>query len=85
MDGDRMIDINLEKWREDLGDGFYRIDGDGIFHHAPNFVRGPGYDLFREQRGEYSLPIEGWLWFDSEAAARQHYALPPIPEQTNDA
>ena len=75
-----MIDINLTEWREDLGPGFYRVDQDGIFHHAPNFVLAPDYELRKEQKDQYQLPISGWNWFDTETAARQAFALPSIPE-----
>lgn len=56
--------------------GFYRIDGNGDFQHAPNFVRAPDYSLDRENRHLYEYPTAGgWRWFDDEAAARTFFGL----------
>ena len=56
--------------------GFYRIDSQGIFHHAPNFVYAPGYTLLREDAAHYDYPTEGgWVWFDSVAEACEHFRL----------
>jgi len=57
--------------------GFYRVDDYGYFAYAPNFVNGPGYDLYIEDKDTYSYPIEGWTWFASEDAARIFFGLPP--------
>lgn len=57
--------------------GFYRVDGNGDFQHAPNFVFAPTYALRREERDTYSYPTEGgWIWFDDEAPAREHFGVP---------
>ena len=74
-----MIEIHLEEWREDMGPAFYKLEGDILFH-APNFVFNPNYTLVKEDKDKYTLPQDGWYWFDTETAARQHFALPPIPE-----
>lgn len=56
--------------------GFYRVDDDGIFHHAPNFVRAPDYDLFIEQKNEYTYPTQGgWMYFDTLAEAQAHFNI----------
>lgn len=53
-----------------MEDGFYRIDNDGIFMHAPNFVKAPTYTLARADKDSYTYPTEGgWYWFDTRAEA----------------
>lgn len=74
-----MIPLQLDQYQEPAGAGFYRAD-DAYLYHAPNFVRGPGYDLFAEQRETYTYPIHGWTWFDDEVTARAALGLPAIPE-----
>lgn len=60
--------------------GFYRIDSNGEFQHAPNFVHAPTYTLDRRHRATYSYPTEGgWMWFADQAAAREHFGVPPPP------
>lgn len=62
--------------------GFYRIDMNGDFQHAPNFVFAPGYALRREDREFYDYPTEGgWIWFDDEVAARTHFGVPAPPTE----
>lgn len=57
--------------------GFYRVDQDGIFHHAPNFVWAPTYELYRDKKDTYTYPTQaGWRWFDSRAQARAAFGLP---------
>ena len=57
--------------------GFYRIDGNGDFQHAPNFVHAPDYSLRRQDRAAYTYPtLGGWMWFDNEAAARDYFGVP---------
>jgi hypothetical protein len=59
--------------------GFYRIDGNGDFQWAPNFVHAPTYALRRDDRDAYTYPTEGgWVWFDDEAAAREHFGVPAL-------
>lgn len=56
--------------------GFYRIDSNGVFQVAPNFVYGPGYSLRREDRAGYTYPtMGGWRWFDNLDAACTHFNL----------
>jgi hypothetical protein len=57
--------------------GFYRIDQNGDFQYAPNYVRAPDYDLFKEQKDTYTYPSPGgWYWFDTEEEARTFFNLP---------
>jgi len=53
--------------------GFYKLDGDLLY--GPNFVCSPTFTLLREQHDTYTYPQDGWYWFDSEAAAREHFNL----------
>ena len=57
--------------------GFYKVDN-GDLMYAPNFVSAPGYELNRNDLQNYTLPIEGWYWFDSieEANAFFNIAAP---------
>ena len=43
---------------------FYKRDGED-FLTAPNFVRGPGFDLFAEDKDTYIYPVDGWVWYDT--------------------
>jgi hypothetical protein len=59
--------------------GFYRVDPNDDFQYAPNFVFAPGYALRREDRDTYTYPTQGgWVWFDDEAAAREHFSIPNL-------
>jgi hypothetical protein len=56
--------------------GFYRLD-DGVLLYAPNAVMGADLELLRSEHASYTYPILGWYWFDTEAAAREYFDLPP--------
>lgn len=56
---------------------FYKRENDELTV-APNFVRGPGFDLFAEQKDEYQYPVEGWYWFDNLDAAMAAFAPKPV-------
>lgn len=43
---------------------FYKRDGEEILV-APNFVRGPTFDLFAEDKDTYTYPVDGWTWYDT--------------------
>jgi hypothetical protein len=44
--------------------GFYKLNEEGTWMHAPNFVYGPNLELIRENKDEYTYPVEGWVWYD---------------------
>lgn len=50
--------------------GFYSLQNGGLMY-APAQVIGPGYHLTEQAPGDGS---SGWLWFESEDAAQQHFA-----------
>jgi hypothetical protein len=60
---------------------FYKIDDDGIFHEAPNFVRAPDYDLFALQHDQYEYPVHGWYWFDTIEEAYTFFNYIPLIEE----
>lgn len=43
---------------------FYKRDVNEILS-APNFVKGPEFELLAEQRADYTYPVDGWYWFDT--------------------
>lgn len=60
--------------------GFYKLDGDLLY--GPNFVLNANYELRRETHANFTYPVDGWWWFDSEAEARTAFGLPeatPVP------
>ncbi len=59
--------------------GFYRLDGDQLLC-GPNFVYHRDYSLMRDNHTEYTYPVDGWYWFDSEQDARAHFDLPQVEE-----
>jgi len=58
--------------------GFYKLDNTLLY--GPNFVLNRDYELRRETKDNYTYPVDGWYWFDSEAAARAHFRLPATDE-----
>lgn len=62
--------------------GFYKLDGDLLF--GPNFVLNASYELRRETYKQYTYPVDGWYWFDSEAEARTFFNLPVMNENPNE-
>lgn len=54
--------------------GFYKLDSEQLFF-APNFVSGPGLSLRAADRGQYSFPVGGWLWFDSQDEALGYFGI----------
>jgi hypothetical protein len=67
MDGDRM------------NPGFYKLDGDLLY--GPNFVLNADYSLYKETYDQYTYPVDGWYWFDSEEEARVYFELPILVEE----
>jgi hypothetical protein len=56
--------------------GFFRVDQDGVFMAAPNFVLAPTYELRRHLKDTYMYPTEGgWIWFDSEEDAKTYFNI----------
>jgi hypothetical protein len=55
--------------------GFYKNES-GLLLFGPNGVTSCDYDLQRETRDQYTYPVDGWYWFDSEEQAREFFGLP---------
>lgn len=65
-----------------MSSGFYRVDQHNDFQHAPNFVRAPDYDLYKELKDTYTYPTQGgWYWFETEEEARNFFGLPPAEQE----
>lgn len=47
---------------------FYKKENEELLV-APNFVRGPGFDLFAEVHHEFEYPVHDWYWFDTDQEA----------------
>jgi hypothetical protein len=58
--------------------GFYK--NDGVLLYAPNFVINANYELRTELHETYSLPVDGWYWFDDRKQALDFFGLEE-PEQ----
>jgi hypothetical protein len=57
---------------ENLRSGFYKmIDGEPWY--APNAVFAPNYTLKKEEKDSIEFPVDGWMWFDSEQEAYEHF------------
>lgn len=62
--------------------GFYKSTNNELFY-GPNFVLNAHYELIAENHEQYTYPVDGWSWFDSEVEARTFFNLPaaePAPE-----
>ena len=57
--------------------GFYKLDG--VLLYGPNFVLNANYELRKETKDQYTYPIDGWHWFDSEEQAYAFFGI-EIPE-----
>src|SRR5574337_1093868 len=59
---------------------FYKRDGEELLA-APNFVRGPGFDLCGETHGQDQYPVVGWDGFDTLDEAKRALAAPAAGTQ----
>ena len=48
---------------------FFKSD-EGQLLAAIERVSGPDFELRVELRDQYTYPVDGWFWFDTEAEAR---------------
>ena len=53
----------------DKGAGFYSLDGEGGLFFAPNAVYHKDYSLVKEEKDNYTYPVNGWTWFETEEEA----------------
>lgn len=54
--------------------GFYKNDN-GHLLHGPNYVLNSEYQLLKEEKYTYTLPIDGWYWFDDEESAYMFFGV----------
>jgi hypothetical protein len=54
--------------------GFYKKTDEKLLY-APNAVRAPEYDLFREKKDTYEYPVNDWYWFDDETTAKEFFNI----------
>lgn len=45
---------------------------------APNFVLNTEYALYRETHADRTYPVDGWVWFESEAEAIAFFGIEVI-------
>ena len=57
--------------------GFYKWDEVAeILLFGPNFVLNANYELRAESHDQYTYPVDGWYWFDSEEEAKAALQVP---------
>lgn len=59
--------------------GFYKYDG--LLLYGPNYVLNKNYELTRATKDNFTYPIDGWYWFDSEDQARTFFGLDNVEQQ----
>lgn len=64
--------------REPYTQGFYKQNDDDILFGT--MIQGPEYFLLIDEHANYTLPIDGWYYFDDEHQARAALGLPPLEE-----
>jgi|688.fasta_scaffold2270326_2 hypothetical protein len=55
--------------------GFYKYTNNELFY-GPNFVINANYELIAENHEQYTYPVDGWSWFDSELEAKAFFNIP---------
>lgn len=54
---------------------FYKNEN-GSLLCGPNFVENQNYSLQRSNHEEYTYPVDGWYWFETDEEARAFFGLP---------
>jgi hypothetical protein len=64
--------------------GFYKKDGD-VLLYGPNGIYTPTFSLLKENKDNYTYPVDGWYWFDDDGSAYSFFNLvkPQIEENNN--
>ena len=55
--------------------GFYKNEEGGNLQFAPDAVISSEYVLFADLRTDYTFPIDGWHWFESETEAKDYFGI----------
>ena len=58
-----------------ITDGFYKYEEDRNYVQHANNVYNAMYTLLRPEKDTYTLPIEGWYWFDTPQAACELFGV----------
>jgi hypothetical protein len=53
--------------------GFYKKEDDGFLYGK--VVLNANYELRSESKDQYTYPVEGWYWFDTEEEAKRFFNL----------
>jgi len=56
------------------GSGFYYLNIDKLVY-APNKVIAKNFNLLKENKDEYTYPINGWHWFEDEDSANKYFGI----------
>jgi hypothetical protein len=63
---------------------FYKLENDIV--ESAECVSGTGFDLNTVSKDEYTYPVAGWWWFDTDVDASAHFGVPvpsvPVEENT---
>lgn len=54
--------------------GFYKNE-EGMLLYSSTTVESANYMLIAENHTEYTYPIDGWYWFDSEEEAKMFFNI----------
>lgn len=57
-----------------MNPGFYK-NMDGQLVHGPNGIYAPSFTLLIDHKDEYSYPVDGWYYFDSDTEAYSFFNL----------
>lgn len=63
--------------------GFYKYDNEVLIGPANN-VYNSAYELRTTNLEEYSLPVDGWHYFESEDAAKEFFGIEDIEDVINE-
>ncbi len=55
--------------------GFYKLENGNLFC-ATKVVDAPAYTLIAENKDDYTYPVDGWHWFNSEEEAYISFGIP---------
>lgn len=64
-----------------MTDGFYKNEDNNLLY-GPNFVLNEHYELHAETDSTMTEPVDGWMWYESEEAARAGLGIMDEPPAT---
>jgi hypothetical protein len=63
-----------------MSSGFYKNENNNMLY-APETVSGPYYFLNKDEFQNYTYPIDGWYYFNTENEAKDFFGLSNLEEQ----